>query len=679
METVLQHVQVDLTHLKRSAEQTYPALQRLLALSAEQRMEVHRMSQDVQQLLHHQSTSPVDHIRQKSFPRPSKSQTLDFLNHQLLNIEVEVLKRTTPKNPSFPRQPTKTFIQHIPMISFQKSSEKRHRALLERVLSLLRGLEESDTPVDEHAYALNALGDIFCNLAMFREASTVYTWAVKLYRILTELQPEEFKPYLAESLCNLAWPLKELQENPSAIIEEGIALLRLTSDFSSRPDVRCQFALQLAAKHRFLGSARIQESAVEDFSEAINIVESILKEDARFIELFGLLNDNTAYHLSERLLSHFSAPHTLATVVHRPSNDFELIGYDAFLLHYAYLLEGASEANRDRGSISTSENFLLKAAIASSYLAATYPNTALEVILARRLTYLLQDFIPIMRQLKYADVSLRILRRASIYDPTMYTGDKFLLLAQKAQILQKLDRREEAREIWGEVAELDASLIQDQVGLAYAFELASNNLRLLDRREEAISLRTKSAEIYHHHFKELSSQEAYAHCALAYDYQLAGRYQDALRAAEVAVEQFQDLSLQKPQEHVDGLVWSISTWGDVLASSWSNNFPFDVDHAKTLFGHCDWLARRDITFLDQYLTTITTLLSKLPTNLAIQLNLDVIARLQYLACIFSKEVTPGLQGRLVQHAKLLSDSLLISTAQHGIEYAPQANTPPLPW
>ncbi|KAF9531331.1 hypothetical protein CPB83DRAFT_99056 [Crepidotus variabilis] len=641
------------------------------------------MKQAVQQQLHGPIISPATSPALTSFPKVSRSQTLDFLNGQLLNVGKEILRRTGSNNSNSRHLQVKPFVQHIPIISFHKPPEKRHRTLLKRVLSLLEDLEENGTAIDEHAYALNSLGDIFCSLAMFQEASTVYIWAIDLYRILAQFQPEDFKPYLAEALCSLVWPLAETEASTAAAIEESIEILRSMSGPNSPPDVRCQFALQLATKHRFPATPSVEEGVLQDFDDAINILESILQEDPKFLELFGSLDNNLklSNHLDSILSKRGQNKTQPLAIASSPlTSDLELVGYEAFLLRYSIILEGAGDAyfKLDGRSMYNAENSLLKALIVDSYLASTYPATDMSVLLARRLTYLLREGIPKERQLGYIEVSEEIFRDASKYDSKIYTNDMFVVLSGKAVLLRDLDRREEAHGTWSEIAELDVSLIKDQHELGFALELASNNLRHLGRLEEAISLRLRALKIYRTHSVDDSPREAFASCNLAYDYRLASQYQDSLQTIELAAVQFLALARWSPSQHADGLAWSLSTWRDCLVLSWSNHIPVDINLIKTLFEHYNFLIRHNIEFLNNYLETITSLISGLPdSDIAIELNLEVIGCLQNLAPEYPEEVNPKLQERLVQHGLLVNNVVYMSDNDN-IDI-PRADTPPLPW
>ncbi|KAF9525173.1 hypothetical protein CPB83DRAFT_860126 [Crepidotus variabilis] len=630
----------DLAQIRVTTEETQHAVQQLLALSTDQRVEIQLMKINVQQKLSVNESRPVygnnTGTKGTSPPEPSRSRTLEHLGYEVDEVDKGVARLALDNQIVVCRRPVEPFVMRFPSKSFRCSPRKRHRTLLQEVLHLLGDLEDNADAIDEHAYKLNVLGERFSALEMQRESSIFYTWAVHLYRILMKAHPQDFAPYLAETLANLSDTIPQNEKSLPAT-EEAVTLMRSIIGPDSSQDLRCQFAWVLSKHANYLtDSLSLHQEAMTITAEALEIYESTLRPAVTFLDLVGDENENLSRQLSSLLIQQQQSVDCLKTPKTAPYNDFDLRGTDAHLCGYSIALYTASSVAKSLDREQESKEFQLKSALAAQHLASSFPNTHLESQLALRL-YSLSGFdrnaTPDDEPLWYLEEALRIYRRACSYDPKFYLHHQLYCMVQKAEILAELQRPDEALQTLQEILEMDIDSVYSQITVAHAFFHASQTFSRLNYSNEAVLLQVRSVELFRTVKTKSNPDDAYTYLALAIHFKSDAQHVgDAITAANAALQQLQTLAIQNPSQRTASLVSGLLSCIDVFTSPPSHDTSLITNAVKTTFDQYEALVQQDINHLNRYHGLMIEIVSRLRNpDITVSTSLDVVERLRRLS------------------------------------------------
>ncbi|KAF8967350.1 hypothetical protein BDZ97DRAFT_1916947 [Flammula alnicola] len=171
------------------------------------------------------------------------------------------------------------------------------------------------------------------------------------------------------------------------------------------------------------------------------------------------------------------------------------------------------------------------------------------------------------RLLPWLDECIKIYRKYAQWNAEKHGRSLCDALWEKAYVLGQLERDAEALEVWKETIDLAKQLVADQIYLADVLYQVSWSLRTLQRHDEAAMMRTESVKTYQTVLKTTSETEADGYYDLAIDLRLAGRFEEAIQAAENALTQYRTLAFANPDQFTKKVARGLTTLANTLLSA----------------------------------------------------------------------------------------------------------------
>ncbi|KDR73169.1 hypothetical protein GALMADRAFT_723185 [Galerina marginata CBS 339.88] len=441
--------------------------------------------------------------------------------------------------------------------------------------------DSSTLSVQTGAWEMVNLSIGLFSLEMYQEAATMGLWTVNLFRTLVATNSAIYSPYLAHSLRHLARYYSEISDFDGArsAIQECITISRRLHNSSTDLELKGQIVPVLTMS-AYLASRRGENNrALEDAEEAVRIFEGMIQENRRSYESsIQLIRTEQEW---AQALANFS---------------------DKAVCDYSRALQQLSNSFQDAGRLAEAINAQQKATTIMAFISRYYPEGTLEPELADmyfRLSH--QDFhdvVPLDEALGYAQQAVEVYRKLAEKDSKKHSKSLCHALWEQANILGKQTRYDEALAVWKEIAALARDIMADQLFHANALEQVSWSLRRLKRHDEAASTRAETVKVYNTVLKTTSVTEADTYYDLAVDLQLALRYTEAVRAAQMAVTQYRALAFADPAKYTKNVAKGLNCLTGILIHANEQEQAFNEGHeALKLY---ESLIRDDSGVLSEY-------------------------------------------------------------------------------
>ncbi|KAF8958056.1 hypothetical protein BDZ97DRAFT_1924070 [Flammula alnicola] len=430
-----------------------------------------------------------------------------------------------------------------------------HRDVVNRTLEVQALLQNhpSTLSIQDGAWEMVNLTLGLYDLNMYEEAAEMGLWAVNLFRTLVAVHPDIYTPYLIHALRHLSRFYQEVHDLDGAYtaIEECVEISRGQQTHLTPVQLRIQFGGILTTYGAFVSVKEGPARSLEVAEEAVKVFEDI-----------------------------FQFPVPLSP--DRPENVLEV---DPDFLRKLWSEEMSEKAICDYARAIRQLGFSLfdvgrvKDSIAARITAFTifhdvclrYPDSSMELELADILFNMREEafrpFIPRERLLPWLDECIKIYRKYAQWNAEKHGRSLCDALWEKAYVLGQLERDAEALEVWKETIDLAKQLVADQIYLADVLYQVSWSLRTLQRHDEAAMMRTESVKTYQTVLKTTSETEADGYYDLAIDLRLAGRFEEAIQAAENALTQYRTLAFANPDQFTKKVARGLTTLANTLLSA----------------------------------------------------------------------------------------------------------------
>ncbi|KAF8961142.1 hypothetical protein BDZ97DRAFT_1225851 [Flammula alnicola] len=498
-----------------------------------------------------ESSSTAISKRPSGHPEPNIIISDAMYLGQQINAINESLTRLSAMHFQFPKEHTAGYtLPYQPLLVTSVLPRDRNalqRYVVTRALEIQTFLQDdlSTLSIQDGAREMLNFTVGLCDLGMYEEAATMGLWTVRLFRTLADVYPEIYKPHVFQSFQHLSTVYRESGnlEKAYKVMEECTKAFRGRQTFSLPVQLKVQFGGILTTHAMLLSLKTWHDQSLDVAEEAIKVFEDIFQMPVPPYQSKeeNLLEANPDF---PRKLS-------LAGMTDRAVCD------------YARAIRQLSNSLQNVGRLQDSIAPKFTALAIFRDLCRLDPKSALEVELASILLdmneHVLRPFIPRERVLSLIDEALEIYRRNAQWNPSRFGQPLCTALFSKAYLLAEMERYGEAVDVWSETIESTKKLVVDQLYLAEVLGGVCWSLRSLKRHDEAATMRLKSVMAYQSVLGTTSETQANGYYDLSVDLQLAGRFEEAIQAAQNSVKQFRMRALKHGSKwHIGSIARSLT-------------------------------------------------------------------------------------------------------------------------
>ncbi|KDR73170.1 hypothetical protein GALMADRAFT_142312 [Galerina marginata CBS 339.88] len=510
--------------------------------------------------------------------------------------------------------------------------------------------------IQSGAWEMVGLSVAISYLGMLQEASTIGIWTVNLFRVLAETNSTIYSPYLVHALRHLTKFYIDIGNLDGAedAVKECLPISRRLA-ISGRLELKTQLGGVLTTAAAISGLRGLNERSLIQVEEAVETFESIFSTGS---------NVGTVWTDPLEKENCDEGPALQQPSFHKANCD------------YARALHQLSHSLHGMGRIQEAAYALISASKVFQEVVSLYPGGQLEMELAATLTRLSQEVfrpvIPVDQAFSFSQLSVGICRRFYKQDPKRHVTSLCCALWENANILGEMGRFDEAQAEWNEISILTRELQENPLFYADALYQVSWSLRRLKRHDEAAVARTESVKVYQSILKATSEKAANGYHDLAIDLTLAGRHQDAIRAAQDAITQYRTLAFKDPDVFKKHLAKGLSSLTSILTSAVMYDQAFNEGHealklyeSLLLKDPCNLSAYTDCLDINSNLSLVSDNEAK-----SVERCEDVIYRYQVLIMQYPADIPSSTLRRVITvYSYIFMKHKRLSEASHQIQAA----------
>ncbi|PPQ74766.1 hypothetical protein CVT25_013322, partial [Psilocybe cyanescens] len=520
--------------------------------------------------------------------------TADFISDTYLRLQIDsidgYLNDLSSKN-SYPIEaPLEEYLRpYQPVVHWGPLTDRNtfKQDIIAETLEIQTCLrsDSSTLSIQAGAWSMVNLSIGLYSLEMYEEAASMGLWTVNLFRTLLKTDPAVFSPYLVHSLRLLSTFYIKINAIDRAIvaIEEAILIgRRLQSPFADR-EVKFQFGEALITLAYVSDLRGDHSTSLEAAQEGVRVYEEMV------INSYIPNSPSTDYQPSPdkkkwaQALEKFSdkAIYDYSRAQDQLSFSFQRMGR----------LEEAVQADMKALDV------LLYSGIIRSHVTVD-----IAALLYRLSHQQFHTVIGLDQALIFAQHSVDIYRDLCEEDKQKHILCFCEALYEKANILGKLERYDEALAVWKETSDLAKDIIDDQVLRADALSELSWSYRKLERHDEAATIRTESVMVYQTALNSTSDKAAHGYFDLGVDLRLAGRYSEAIEALQTSITKYRALAFNDPDRYTKNIAMTLNQL--TLAFIYSNQHEeaFNAGH-ESLKLHAIMIDK-DSTVMSEYMSAL---------------------------------------------------------------------------
>ncbi|KAF5323798.1 hypothetical protein D9619_012948 [Psilocybe cf. subviscida] len=505
-------------------------------------------------------------------PTPVQQQVISeiYLKYQIDSI-ADSLSGLSTLDLTYMVEPVESYVQpYAPVLTSMYSGSDiptLQKDLMARALEIRNTLENepSDVSIQEGAWDLVNLAIGLHYAGMSEEAAKMGKWTVSLFRTLVGADEAIYSPYLIHSLKHLSRYNEDIGNNDGALeaIEEAAEISKGLQTPTAPVEIRVQYGGVLSTyAHKMSSIRKDQKRAIELAEQSVKLMEDINGID--FLP--------PSY---ERVDGVVQVSRTFLTRLYQTSPS------DQAIADYARALRELSNCliadDQQQESLDAKLRALPILQDMPSLLADDM-DTELAGILYELISQKCKSLLLPEKLLEYAEECVRIYRRHTDLNASMYGRCLCDALWEKANALNTLCRDSDALEVWKEIAEIAQQMMQDQAYYADALYQVSWSFRRLKRHEEAASVRTQSVLTYEAINNTTTGSQANGHYDLCIDYQLARRFPEAVEAAKKAVDQYRVLAFTEADKWTRQIGQALSALANSLFSAGEHEAALNEGH-----------------------------------------------------------------------------------------------------